>query len=334
VTRPSGGDADRRRYQVKGASSRWLKRRAEPHMIQGFDRREPQLFGMMDNSPYPIDDIILDSRNVIFDGATEEDIKRYLDWMKSLKERGIICAPGATQAGAPQMYLDLSEFNSLEDYIAACRKIHKGNNVRDAIRAGRLGYCTKFINHQNHLGDILEIALSAPDRQGRRLPDDYFLTVAEQGGYPPDVLPVPVPSDSLIWMRWFGVFLPKPGHRQGDLALDEQLVAYAWLRRLGETLWINRFIGHAAHLASGMMHQGHFDIIAFALQGRSGLDEDQLTRGIRYVLNGGYQGLLPDGLLGRTGGDGLLRQKLRMLYRPGILVSDDDFDQPNSGANR
>ena len=54
------------------------------------------------NSPYPIDDLVLDKRNVIYEGATDEDIQRYFEWMEGLRQRGEICSPG--ESGEPEMY--------------------------------------------------------------------------------------------------------------------------------------------------------------------------------------------------------------------------------------
>ena len=230
---------------------------------------------------------------------------------------------------AAVMFLDLAEFGSVAEYIARCRTVHKGNAVRDAIRAGRLGYYPAFFNSKNHLGDMLAIHESLPVRQGRRLPDDYFQTVEEQGGYPPSAYIDRPPRGALAWQRYFGLFLGKPGHKQGHLVLDKELIAYAHLRRYAETVFINRFIGNAAHLANGIMHKTHIDLVETLLKGRvlAGSDDaapDRSMRGVRYLINGGYFGLLPDGYLGRTGGPGLLQWKLRMLYRPGFFICDSD----------
>jgi hypothetical protein len=266
-----------------------------------------------------IDDVILRRSKVILEGAGDAEIDQYEHHFRQLVEGKYIGSPQERPI-APVMYLDLEGFPSVQDYSDRCRKIHKGNAVRDALRAGRKGYYSTFFSHRNHLADILEISQSAPERQGRPLPEGYFLTAEQWGGYPTAVEPERVPTDALSWERYFGLFLSRPGHRQGPLSLDERLIAYAHLRRVGETVWLNRFIGHAAHLVHGIMHKVHIDLVERVLAGRDGSGVDQSLRGLRYLINGGYLGLLPDGVLGRSGGDGLLRWKQRMLYRPGLLI--------------
>jgi len=237
--------------------------------------------------------------------------------------RGLEQNEWVTRGGKPvkeMMFIDLEALESFEDYIAQCRKIHKGNAIRDANKAARTGYYTKFFNSQNHLDDILAISLSSPERQGHRLSDHYFLTAEEQGGYPASIEAEPTLNGALAWYRYFGLFQRKPGHRQGHLPVDEELLAYGLLRRCGEFALITKFIGHAEHLRNGIMYKMHVDMIDTLLKqrdlARAG-DEtaDRSLRGLRYLTNTRYFGQPA----------GLVQWKVRMLYRPGFFQYDFDL---------
>jgi hypothetical protein len=225
--------------------------------------------------------------------------------------------------GKAFMCLDLREFGSISDYIAQLRKVHKGNAVRDAIRAERRGYYTRFFNNRNHLGDILAISQAAPERQGRRLPSNYFETPEEQGGYPGKVEPEHAPVSALAWNRWFGLFCSRPAHQQGPLLVDEQLAAYVHLRRYSDAIIVNRLIGHPDHWTHGVMHKLHIDFVSVLLQHSClSVPNDQSAnrglRGVRYLLNGGVSIEMP----------GSLQWKLRMLYRPALVIYGGEAEKP------
>jgi hypothetical protein len=212
------------------------------------------------------------------------------------------------------MCLDLNRFDGFANYTAQCRKMHKGNAVRDALRAVNRGYEAKFFRYENFLDDVDQIAISKPIRQGQPLSDDYTRQ-HELLSYPATLEPERVPTNSLTWLRMFGVFLKKPGHCQGPHQVDEQCIAYARVRRYGHCLFVNRFIGHSDHFKHGIMHLMHMDLVKALYE-----VPDVSLRGIRYLISGGYISLLPEGQFGKMAGDGLLKWKLRLLYRPGYLI--------------
>jgi hypothetical protein len=223
----------------------------------------------------------------------------------------------------------LAQFKDFSDYVAQCKKVHRGG-IEDVRKAGRRGYYSRFFNRRNHLGDILAISESGPERQGRPLTEAFFQTVDQQGGYPAAIEPDCVPTDALSWERNFGVFRSSPGHRQGPLVVDEELVAYAHLRRYANAIWLNRFIGHRVHNANGTVHKMHFDLVERLFAGRALTEAvdagvDRSLRGVRYLASGGYAYHLRDRW---PGPGGLLRWKLRVLFRPGLFRYDDDQHLP------
>jgi hypothetical protein len=280
--------------------------------------------------PVPLENIpelLIHVDRAEYEYASQQERAEFEHCHRQLIERGYV--GHGERATAPSNIIDLSQFADFSDYISRCRKVHKGNAVRNAIRAGRSGYYSRFFNRANHLGDILAIAESGPERQGHPLPEGYFLTVEEQGGYPASIEPERVPTGALGWERNFGMFRSSPGHQQGSLLLDRELVAHAHMRRYADAILLNRFIGHTAHLANGIIYKMHFDLVERILTSRTltqaaDSDIDSSLRGVRYLVSGGYAGLLPDGVLGRTGGGGLLRWKLRVLYRPGLFRYEGD----------
>jgi hypothetical protein len=198
---------------------------------------------MRDDSPDLLDSIELPvhvDRTEYEDASPQERAEFELNH-RQLKECGYV-GHGA-RAAQPVFVIDLSQFAGFSDYIAQCRKTSR-SAVHDIARARRRGYYSAFFNPRNHLDDMPAIAESAPVRQGRRLPDGFFLSPEGQGGYPASVEPEGAPGGAIGWERHFGVFRSNPGHRQGPLVVDEELVGYAHLRRYANAIWVNRFIGH------------------------------------------------------------------------------------------
>jgi hypothetical protein len=221
--------------------------------------------------------------------------------------------------GAPKIAwaaIDLDKYASMEDFVAQCRKVHKGNAVRDALRAEKLGYYSKFFDFPSYNPDVVAINTSSPTRQGRPMTPHMRRSVEEAGGYPTRIAPPRIPGQAAAWVQGFGLFRKREGHRQGDVVSDEQLLAYISYRRVGNFTYYGAIIGHADHLGEGVMYKMHLDLICAVLQARTAAagaePERDCLKGIRYVGYADFYNIR----------DGLLMWKKRGLFEPIFFQCD------------
>jgi hypothetical protein len=230
------------------------------------------------------------------------------------EERGYMARQG--QPKLAWAAVDLDKHASIEDFIAGCRKVHKGNAVRDAIKAEKRGYYSKFFDYPSYIPDVVAINISTPIRGGRPMTPHYTRTVEESGGYPSRIAPERVPSQAASWIRMFGLFHKLEGHKQGEVVSGEQLRAYLSLRRCGCFTFYGAFIGHADHLAEGIMYKMHFDLIGMliaAREDRTGANASlNCLKGIRFIGYGEFYGIRPS----------MLMWKKRGLFEPVYLQCD------------
>ncbi len=241
------------------------------------------------------------------------ELSAYFATFSDLEKRGYISRRGRPVFA--QACVDLDKYKLIDDFIHHCRKVHKGNAVRAALRATKLGYYSKFFNFRSYVPDIVAISRSAPVRGGRPM-THYERTVADYGGYPQRIDPEHIPDQAAVWVRYFGVFRRTPGHRQGDVVSDEQLLAYISLRRCGDYALYSVILGHADHLADGIMYKMHLDLVSLALKARDRLFDEadaslRSLRGIRYLMYSAYYQR-----------PGLLLWRKRMLFEPLYMKFD------------
>lgn len=156
------------------------------------------------------------------------------------------------------------------------------DRVRMKKRSERLGYVVHPFHPKLHVPDMHEIHHSAEARSGGSMRGDYLKSIEEMGGYPDRHLQPVKPACPLHWAVSMGVFEPLPGHKQGEIAVDEKLVGYINLRRSGDVLLYSRIMGHADHLQNGVMYHLHFDIVKWAFD-----QEIPQMQGLKYVMYGG-----------------------------------------------
>lgn len=211
--------------------------------------------------------------------------------------------------------IDLDEYPDMEAFLKAARKVHTGNALRDARKAAERGYYSKFFDPRTFVIDLMEVDQSASERQGSAMAEHYRRTVEERGGYP-NALHLPeTPNQSLTWDRWFGVFRPDAGHTQGEVVVDERLLSYLKLRKVGPFLFYGTILGHADHLREGVMYKMHLDLVEYLLRNRELLAKgeaaaDHSLEGTRLLGYARYS----------RQGEGLMMWKKRMLFRPGYVL--------------
>jgi hypothetical protein len=258
----------------------------------------------------PVETVVVDWDE--FGKATPVERAAYFRVLHQLENRGYFARRDRpTLAWA---CLDLDRFSSFDHYIKECRQIHKGNAIRDALKAEKQGYYAKFFNFRNYVADVVSIHTSSPIRGGKPMSANYQQTVADLGGYPVKNEPERLPTQAAVWVRHFGLFRKLPGHCQGSLVTDEQLVAYMSLRRYGTFAMYGAFIGHADFLKDGIMYRMHLDLVSQALGSRSLNDStpEKYLRDIRFLGYTDFYNIR----------SGLLAWKRRMLFAPVFLNFD------------
>ncbi|GLK79985.1 hypothetical protein [Methylopila turkensis] len=212
--------------------------------------------------------------------------------------------PLARRLRLTPMAVDLARFEDMAAFERALRKRSSRTlpKVRKALKAG---YAFHRFPLRRHVYDIHRVKTSTPVRAAGPVLDYWFL--APEDIAPPAMRPIRLkaPENPERWSLWFGVFVAEPGHMQGAVTVDERLVAYMKLTRVGELAHYTDLMGHADHLEAGVMWLLHVEIMRWLIE--SG---DPLAAGVRVVLYGAAE----------HGGEGLLTWKKRAGFEPVRLV--------------
>ena len=194
----------------------------------------------------------------------------------------------------------------------------KGSRLRQKRKAERVGYTVHEFAWAQHVPDIHAINHSKEIRSGGEMRGSYRFSIEEMGGAPTSPSsPVP-PACKHHWDLRFGTFLPEPGHTQGDVVVDERLVAYIALSRNGDVVLYSMILGHADHLADGALVLLHHEVIRWLSSERDGLAQD-----LRYVMYGGWE----------NGGPSLLQWKRQAGFTPHhVIAVDSDAEVDLTGA--
>jgi len=212
---------------------------------------------------------------------------------------------GEPQAGqVPVACLSLDR--TYDAYVRGQRKADGGNRQREARRAERLGLYVARFPMRLHVPDVVEINHSRPVRSGGPMRGHYTWSVEEHGGPPTRRHEFVWPECRHHWTIPWGVFEPRPGHRQGDVPVDGKLVAYLHVLRLGDLALYSQILGHGDFLRSGVMARLHFVVVEWLLDGAS-----PHAAGVRHLMYGAWD----------SGGTGLQFWKRKLLFEPVLLVA-------------
>lgn len=215
---------------------------------------------------------------------------------------------GRTDDGRPPrftpMLIDLEEFPSFEQWEAHIKRFSKGARLRQKRKANDAGYYTKEYPHRLHLPDVYDINTSMAERSGGPIRSNLTRSLDEMGGAPDRRFEIPAVACPRHWRKTFGVFVPDPGHKQGDIEVDERLVGYFSVQRCGEFAVYNQIIGHGDHIPKGILTLLHHDVVQHLYDSEVGRSSD-----LRYVMYGGVQ----------NGGNGLYQFKRQAGFKPYIV---------------
>lgn len=212
------------------------------------------------------------------------------------------------------MALDLAKYGDYQQYLSALRK--KSYFPRKLNRALKRGYVFERFQYQNFTPDMRAIRKSDRTRAFGLPVDQFVLTPDALSRDPLEAKPTDNPSCERHWEMWFGVFRRSAGYRQGNVTTDQRLVAYARLRRIGNTIKYAEFIGHANYLSDGVMILLHMRVIEWIMN-----RVNQDTVGVRFVT---YNTL-------ERGSDGIFFWKRKALFEPVVthlkeVVLPQDFN--------
>lgn len=213
------------------------------------------------------------------------------------------------------MVIDLARFAdkaAFERHLRAC----SSRNLYKIRKAGRLGYEIARFDLATYAHDVHAIRTSRIMRSCGPMIASLFLK-PEHIARPPDkARPPPTPRCNTHWSTWWGVFEPRPGHRNGALTTDRRLVAYINVARYGELAHYFDIMGHNEHLRHSVMLMLHHHLVVWFLDAR-----EPAAQGVRAIWYGGLE----------QGGAGLMTWKQRSGFVPAIMdIKRDDGD---AGAN-
>jgi hypothetical protein len=210
---------------------------------------------------------------------------------------------------------DIVDVEAWEQHI---KTFGKGSRLRQKRKAERLGYTAREFAWAQHIPDIHAINHSKEVRSGGEMRGSYRLSIDEMGGAP-KAPSSPIPAACVHhWDLRFGTFLPEPGHTQGDVVVDERLVAYIALSRNGDVVLYSMILAHADHLSEGALVLLHHEVIRWLSSERDGLAKD-----LRYVMYGGWE----------NGGPSLLQWKRQAGFTPHhVIAVDSDAEVDLTGA--
>jgi len=164
----------------------------------------------------------------------------------------------------PSAILDLNG-KTLEEVQ---HKMKRTSSVRHNLnKATRAGFVVHRFEWKNFLWDIVDVNTSMKERQGQRMGSSYLDQSVEQRRPANTFLPMEVPACPLHHAWSFGVFMPKPGHKQGEFVVDERLVAYIHGRRSGNLAHMSMILGHGEFLHFGIMSLLVYETVPWLLSG-------------------------------------------------------------------
>lgn len=201
------------------------------------------------------------------------------------------------------MLLDLRACAGIEAFDAAL-KARSSRTLSKIRRAARLGYTARAFRLASHVDDMHAIKTSMAFRASGPVIDRWFLKPKHIGRAATERLAVIPPCCPVHWTIWWGVFVPEPGHAQGNVSVDERLVAYVKVMRIGDIVHYTEIMGHRDRLADSVMLLLHYEITRWLIE-----EQEPAARDAKVLLYGAAE----------HGGEGLLTWKKRAGFRPGRL---------------
>lgn len=195
------------------------------------------------------------------------------------------------------------------NYLANVKRRYKGNVVREARKADKLGYVCKPFVRKLFIPDIASINHSKEVRSCGLMPASYRRTIDELGGAPTRLEEMEWPPCPEHYGMMWGIFASEPGYSQGSVITNERLLAYIRLRRIGDFATYSMIIGHGDYLQHGIMYRLHFAIMEWLCQ-----KDNKYAQGLKVLMYAGFY----------DGNEGLILWKKKSCFEPAYLVAQDE----------
>jgi hypothetical protein len=285
--------------EIADAVSGFYTRSIEPLAFR-LRRRRLRIFGVRDDSALPVAEVDFRQGSAACGPSCAS--------LVGLRERSFqrFRAVNSGESRAPNRCgtlaaIDLRKYRTFAEFEESLVSVRF---IRDIRKARRLGYRARLFNHGGHVADTVGIRRSLKWRAFGPVLDAFFLKSNATGsGRPPPAPPTAPPCDK-HWVLHLGMFLDEPGHRQGGIVLDRELVAYVRMIRTGNTLYLAEGMAHGAHLRNGVMKLMHASIVEWLL-----VEGGALAKGIDFLTYGAVE----------QGSYGLCLWKLRALFEPHLV---------------
>jgi hypothetical protein len=202
-------------------------------------------------------------------------------------------------------WLDLRAL-TYEQYLMNVKNRYKSKSaLRDSRKADKEGYFCKPFMRRLFLSDIVTINHSKEIRNGNAMTGSYLKSLEEMGGPPNKYIPFRLPVCPVHYMMAWGLFRTEPGYKQGDVVTNEKLLAYAFVRRLGNLAFYSHLIGHGDYLKQGIVYRLHFAVMEWICSRDSAFNQ-----GIEHLIHGDYL----------AGSDGRILWRKKTCFQPAALV--------------
>jgi hypothetical protein len=217
--------------------------------------------------------------------------------------------------------IDLDRFADFDAYLAQLKRHSKGGIAQQIRKARKEGFYSKTMLRDLYHRQCWEIQTSKRFRSGPVLaafvkppPSSDFAggitlehiafylgkplaEVAQGVAFPEPPLP-PCPCH---WSLDWGAFIAEPVPGAGGTILGERLVAYVFLKRIGNIVRTRGVMGHGAYLSRNVVKLLLHDVVRWLL-----LRQDPRVRGVRYLHYGAME----------HGSDGLAAWKRSFGFTP------------------
>ncbi|WP_152428425.1 hypothetical protein [Methyloferula stellata] len=202
------------------------------------------------------------------------------------------------------LVLDLGRFATFDIYRKAVSKVTGGRYHRSANKAARLGYTARPIDVGAFAAGAARIRTSKVWRSHGPVREAIF---SNSPDYADLEIEPSEPACHEHWTQAWGVFGPLKG--------SHGLVAHAVLRRAGNVVSFDFFMGHADVLKDGVTKLLMFEIMKWMLDRK-----DPSVRGLEFA----FQGVV------EVGRRGIIDWKRYVQFEPRCLILADDrpFEYP------
>jgi hypothetical protein len=190
--------------------------------------------------------------------------------------------------------IDLDAFATFDDWRAQVSKRTSGKYHRSANKARRNGYTARIVGKDSYARSLYALTGSKLRRS-----KGLFVWAAIAGpwdGLVDTGAPPMTPACPWHWRTCWGAF------RKTETG--EELAAFAILIRAGDTVWVQRFIGHGAALTDGVTKLLMFDIMSWLLS-----RNEPATAAVRHLIHGSIE----------EGGIGLFDWKRYLGFLPAVI---------------